>query len=112
MTPSPLIRILIGQGPPWNVKYDLAAPVVAHFKTLIRHWMWRSGAAFGGITTFATMQLGPLATGVYVAGIFIGIEAAMKLDKWVPHPKQGTLLWRIGRAAYVLIHYLRRNPLE
>jgi len=73
-----IARVYIGQ-PPWVGKHDLIIP--AHLKRLARHWIWRCGFAFGGITTFTAMQLGPVANGVYLTAIFLAGEAALRLDR-------------------------------
>jgi hypothetical protein len=44
--------------------------------------MWRGGLGFGGVTTFTSMQLGPWANAAYVLAMFLGAEAALRLDRW------------------------------
>ena len=79
MDAKPALRIYIGQ-PPWIGKHDLK--IDPKYRTLLRHWMWRGGLGFGGVTTFTSMQLGPWANAAYVLAMFLGAEAALRLDRW------------------------------
>lgn len=122
--PKPFIRLYIGNPPQYkfDFKIDKSNPTVIRYRGLLRHWMWRSGVGFGGITTFTAMQLGPWANAVYVLGLFLGVELAMRVDRWAPARRGkripgphlcvfcGKLLWFQERSQRHVREHLTADP--